>query len=64
MKQRDKMRQLYSRFGSDTERIIKEYARSEARGEVARLRNVHGLGALQYARALCRDGIRKSWLQS
>jgi hypothetical protein len=31
---------------------------------VVRLRNVHDLGALRYARALCRDGIRKSWLHT
>lgn len=64
MNQRDKMRQLCSRFPDDTERIISEYARAEERGEVARLRNAHGLPALKYARALHRDGIRKSWLRT
>jgi hypothetical protein len=64
MKQHDKMRQLYSRFPGDIERIIKEYAHAEACGQVGRRSNVDGWSAQRYARALYRDGIRKSWLQT
>ena len=64
MKQRAKMCQLYSRCPGDIERIIKEYARAEERGEVVRMRNTRGWDALRYARALYHDGIRRSWLQT
>jgi len=62
MKQRDKMRQLSVRHNGNKEIIVCEYARAESRGEVPRLRNAHKLSAIVYARALLRDGKRKSWL--
>jgi len=58
MKQRDKMKQLFARYGGNEEIIIREYARAESRGEVLRLRNTHNLSATTYAKALLRDGKR------
>jgi hypothetical protein len=62
MRQRDKMKQLFVRHGGNEEVIVREYARAESRGEVLRSRNSHNLSAVTYARALLRDGKRKSWL--
>lgn len=50
--QRDFMRQLVRRFGHDAERVVREYAAAETRGEVERKSNSHGITAEQYARAL------------
>jgi hypothetical protein len=62
--QRQMMRELHRRYGDDAERIIREYAAAERRGEVPRRSDSHGLTAEQYARALWSDGMRKGWLVS
>lgn len=61
MKQRDKFRELFRRFGDDQEKIIKAYAVAEERFEVERSRNTHNLNSHAYAKALYRDAIRRGW---
>jgi len=46
------------------ERVVREYAAAERRGEVKRNSNDHNISAEDYARALWRDGIRKGWIAS
>jgi hypothetical protein len=60
--QRDKMPELVKRFGMAEERVVREYARAERRGEVERSRNISGLTSEEYARALWADAIKKGWL--
>jgi hypothetical protein len=61
MKQRDKFRELFRRYGGDEEKIIEAYAVAEERLEVERSRNTHSLSARAYAKALYRDAIRRGW---
>lgn len=61
-KQREYMAKLVERYGMDEERVVREYASAEERGEVERKSNTHGWTANQYARALWRDGVRKGWI--
>jgi hypothetical protein len=56
------MRRLVSRFGHDEERVVREYAAAEARGEVERKNSSHRLTAQQYARALWNDAVKKGWI--
>jgi len=60
--QRDVLRRLVERFGMNEERVVKEYAAAERRGEVRRDSNKYNLSAEDYARALWRDGVRKGWI--
>lgn len=60
--QRDVMRAIVARCGGDEERVVREYAEAELRGEVHRSRNAYSLSPEQYARALLADGKRKRWL--
>ena len=60
--QRDYMRELVKRFGADEERVIREYAEAEKRGDVERNRNAQNLTAEQYARALWNDSVKKGWI--
>jgi hypothetical protein len=39
MKQRDKMKQLFARYGGNEETIVREYARAELCGEVRHRRH-------------------------
>jgi hypothetical protein len=55
---------LINRYGMNEERVVREYADAEARGEVDRKSNSRGYTAEQYARALWRDGVRKGWIGS
>jgi hypothetical protein len=57
------MRELVLRYGADTERVIREYAAGEARGEVRRDSNRNGITGDSYARALYADGAKKGWLR-
>ena len=61
-KQRDLMREIYRQHGADEEQVVRAYAAAEQRGEVRRDSNSHNVDAVAYARALLRDGLRKSWL--
>jgi hypothetical protein len=60
--QRDYMRALVQRFGPDRERVVREYAAAELRGDVERSSDVEGMSADSYARSLYGDGERKRWL--
>lgn len=60
--QRDYMRELVRRFGPDEERVVREYATAEERGEVERRSNSNGITTEQYARALWIDAIKKGWI--
>ncbi len=62
--QRDVMREIYNAHGPDMERVVREYAAAERRGEVARARNEKAITAEAYARALLSDGERKGWLRA
>jgi hypothetical protein len=62
MQQREMMRTLVARFGRNEDRVCREYALAEERGDVERQSNEHRLSSDEYARALWRDGIRKGWL--
>ena len=62
MKQRDKLREIAVKHGSDPDSIIKAYADAERRGEVLRKSNSHKTTPLQYAKALYNDALRKGWL--
>jgi hypothetical protein len=62
LSQRDYMRELVGRFGHDEERVVREYAVAEKRGEVERKSNSHRITAEQYARALWNDAVKKGWL--
>lgn len=61
MKQRDKMRQLFSKYGDREATLIREYAAAERRGEVKLKSNEHDVSAEDYARALLADARRKGW---
>jgi hypothetical protein len=61
MKQRDKFRELFRRYGDDEERIVEAYAVAEERREVERSRNTHRLSPRQYAIALYQDAMRRGW---
>ncbi|HYO90018.1 MAG TPA: hypothetical protein VEQ40_00190 [Pyrinomonadaceae bacterium] len=60
--QRDFMRELVRRFGINEERVVREYAEAEKRGDVERKRNKYQLTAEQYARALWNDAVKKNWI--
>ena len=61
--QRDMMRRLYAKFGSDESRVVREYADAESRGEVLRQSNAYDMDAEEYARRLLKDGKKKGWLR-
>jgi hypothetical protein len=60
--QRDFMRELVRRVGMDEERIVREYAEAEKRGEVERKSNSHNFTVEQYARALWNDAVKRGGL--
>jgi hypothetical protein len=60
--QREFMHQLVRRYGHDEKRVVREYTAEEARGEVERKSNSHGITAEQYARALWNDAVKKGWI--
>lgn len=64
MSQRDLMRMLYLQLKGDMNSILSSYAKAEAKGQIIRKSNKHGLNAEVYAHALFRDGMRKGWLHS
>jgi hypothetical protein len=62
LSQREYMRHLVRRFGPDEERVVREFAAAEERGEVERKSNSHRITAEQYARALWNDAVKKGWI--
>jgi len=56
------MRRLVMRFGIDEERVVREYAEAEKRGEVERKRNSSNYTAEHYASALWNDAVKKGWI--
>ena len=64
MKQRDKMRELYARFGDNKDRCVAAYAAAERRGEVVRTSKQSGKTPEAYASGLFNEGLefRKGWL--
>jgi hypothetical protein len=62
MTQRDKMRELFRKFGKDVDLVVKKYADAEQRGDVTRRRNSHGLNSHNYGVRLLADGIKKKWI--
>lgn len=63
MTQRDYMRQLYRQLNGSAELVVQAYAIAEKKGEVDRGSNAYDLDALDYARRLYNDGIRKGWIE-
>ncbi len=61
MNQRDMMRHLIAKYGQNEEKVCREYALAESRGEVPRQSNEHDLTPEEYAHALWKDGERKGW---
>jgi hypothetical protein len=57
------MRRIWGIYGPDEERVIREYAAAERRGEVARARNRNDMAAEDYARALLADARQRGWLK-
>jgi len=62
MNQRNKMRELFRRYGKNYDLVVENYADAERRGFVTRKSNSHGLTAHDYAVRLFADGIRKKWI--
>jgi hypothetical protein len=60
--QRDVMRKVYAEYRDDLERVVREYAAAERRGEAPRSSNTTGMRSEDYARALLNDGLKKGWL--
>lgn len=60
--QRAVMRDLYARFAPDEDRVVREYAAAEKRGQARRSSNAYDVSAEDYARRLLADGLRKGWL--
>lgn len=56
------MREMVKRYGANEERVVREYAEAEKRGEVQRKSNAFDITPEQYARALWRDAVRKGWI--
>ena len=62
MNQRDKMRELFNRYGNRKDILIREYAKAERRGEVVRKNNKNVMSAEVYAYWLLADAKKKGWL--
>ena len=62
MNQRDKMRELFHRYGDHDDILIREYAAAERRGEVVRKQNKNQLSPEEYAYWLLADGRKKGWI--
>ena len=60
--QRDVMRNLDRRLGSDHDRIVLVYAAAERAGDVRRASHVRKMEPEKYAERLYQDGIKKGWL--
>jgi hypothetical protein len=56
------MLKLIDQYGMNEERVVREYAEAEDRGDVDRKSNTWRYTAERYARALWRDGIREGWI--
>jgi len=58
----DTIRELYARYGEDTERICAEFEQAGLRGEIRRASNVNNQTWRFFARFLLDDGKRKGWI--
>jgi len=61
MKQRDMMRQLFSRLRKK-EAIVAAYAKAEDAGQISRKKNTRQISSHAYAERLFEDGVRKGWI--
>lgn len=61
-KQREVMREIWNRARPNGERAAQLYGEAERDGAVARGSNTAGIGSIDYARSLLRDGLAKGWL--
>lgn len=62
MNQRDKLRELFAKHGADPDRLAREYAAAERRGDVERRRTLSGAAPEDYARRLVADAAKKGWI--
>lgn len=63
MRQVDKLRELFAKYGDREAILIREYAAAERRGEVTRKSNVNNVSPEDYAAALVADARRKGWVE-
>ena len=61
--QRDKMRELFTKYKGDQEGTVHAYAAAEKNRDVRRASNNYGIDELEYARRLYTDGVKKGWLK-
>ena len=62
MNQRDKMRELFQRYGDNESILIQKYAEAEQRGEVKRKSDQNNVSPEEYAVRLLADARRKGWI--
>ena len=62
MNQRDKMRELFNRYGDNPDILIRKYAEAERRGEVIRKNNINNMPSEEYAKWLLADARKKGWI--
>jgi len=60
--QRQMMCRMWSKYGPNQAKVVKEYAAAERRGEVTRASNTTAMGSPDYAKRLLADGLAKGWL--
>jgi len=60
--QRSFMCELYRQYSGNEEKVVRAYAEAEDAGRMLRRKNKSNLSAIEYARALWKDGIRRRWL--
>ena len=61
--QRAAMRDVYSKYNGDKEKVIKAYAWMEEKGYAPRGSNIHNFSSMYYAEAFYNDGVKKGWLR-
>jgi len=61
--QRDAMKEVFSKFSGEKEKVINAYAWMDEKGYAPRKNNSHNFSSRYYAEALFNDGIRKGWLK-
>ena len=61
--QREAMRELFSKYSGDKQKIVRAYAWLDENIYVPRKSNSHKFSPKYYAEALYNDGIKKGWLK-